>query len=106
LTRKVLMIVGLAALTELLACSGSATAANWLPAGGKTCDEICKNPVVSGTLSHPDARYNGNSYFVCRADVGGGKRAGYNLRPDWARACFVAFGGKETRGRSYDCLCE
>ena len=109
MTRKVLMIVVIAvgALTQLPAWSGSANAAaRWVAAGGKSCGEVCSTAVVSGKLSHPDARYNGNEYFVCRADVGGGRRAGYNLRPEWSKACWVAYGGKEKAGRPYDCLCD
>jgi hypothetical protein len=106
---KAVIVAGIfvGALTELLAYSGSVSAASWLPANGSPCDAVCKTPVVSGTLSHPDARYNGNRYFVCRANIDRqGMRAGYNLRPDWAASCWVAHGGKEKRGRPYDCLCD
>jgi hypothetical protein len=110
MTTPVLVTAGIAVgmLTGLLAYSGAADAASrWVAADGKSCDAVCATAVQSGTLSHPDARYNGNHYFVCRASVGGqGKRAGYNLRPDWASACWVAHGGQEKRGRPYDCLCD
>jgi hypothetical protein len=50
---------------------------------------------------------NGQQFYVCRGNAGGqGARAGYNLKPNWAGACYVGFGGREHPVRSYSCLCQ
>ncbi len=95
----VALCVGLAAWTA------PALAYRWLPSHGRSCARVCidaeMSPVVSGIYK------NGHPYSVCRAAAGGeGKRAGYNLEPDWANACWVGYGGREQRIGRYDCLCD
>jgi hypothetical protein len=95
----------LASVLLSAATAAPALADRWLPGDGRSCVRVCSEagavPVRSG------AYRNGNAFTVCRADVNGeGRRPGYNLQPDWSRACFVAYGGKELPVRRYDCMCE
>jgi hypothetical protein len=94
------------ALAITLLSSGYAVAASWQSANGRPCDKVCSSAVSSGTYKNPDARLNGQTFFVCRGNAGGeGSRAGYNLRPNWAAACWVGHGGSEVAVNSYSCLC-
>lgn len=93
----------LAALV-LASLSAPAQAYRWLPANGLACADVCSAarmpPIVSGVYR------NGKAFSVCRADAGGeGVRPGYNLSPDWANACYVAWGGREQPVPRYECLC-
>jgi hypothetical protein len=77
---------------------------NWVEGKGMSCDAACAAvgapPVISGIYT------NGESFFICAANHGGaGFRAGYNLRPSWADACIVGYGGQEVFSRPYFCLC-
>jgi hypothetical protein len=92
--------------------SDAAFAVFWAdaPRGGRPCDEVCptprSQPVVSGTYRSPDARLDGQRFFVCRANVNReGLRAGYNLKPNWSRHCWVGHGGQEKSIANYQCLC-
>ena len=62
-------------------------------------------PVVSG--SHESE--NGNTFYVCRSSAENndnkGGRAGYNVKPLWANACWVGLGGLEVAVTPYDCMC-
>jgi len=76
----------------------------------RPCDEVCpvprSRPVVSGTYVSTDARLNGQSFFVCRANANReGLRAGYNLKPNWSKHCWVGYGGRERFEQNYQCLC-
>jgi hypothetical protein len=95
--------VFVASLALLYASPGYA--ASWVSGSGRSCDNVCGSPVVSGTYVSADARMNGQKFFVCRANVGDGSRAGYNLRPNWSRTCTVGHGGAEKSLGSYSCLC-
>ncbi len=82
----------------------SAHAVTWVPANGASCPTACSqkgySPVISGVYK------NGNAFSVCRSDTKDeGKRAGYNVGPSWNSACWVGWGGKETKSTPYDCLC-
>jgi hypothetical protein len=92
--------------TKMTSAAGNKT--EWYKAGSNrpSCLELCqakgKKPVAGGI--HP----SGNWYHVCAAEPGGemtGWRIGYNLAPDWSRACYVGQGGKEIGDQRYDCLC-
>ena len=82
----------------------------WLPGNRMSCDDVCrsagKQPVSSGDYRSADARLHGQDFYVCAADAGDGPRAGYNLKPNWARGCWVGYGGKEKAELPYDCLCK
>lgn len=93
------------ATSIVLLCATPSHAARWVSGSGRSCDNVCGSPVVSGTYSSPDARMNGQRFFVCRANVGDGSRAGYNLRPNWSTTCTVGHGGAEKSIGSYSCLC-
>ena len=76
---------------------------NWV-AGNRSCATVCESanstPMQSGIYK------NGNPFYICRANPQGeGKRAGYNLQPDWSTNCTVGWGGKELPVSSYECLC-
>jgi len=78
----------------------------WYPAtGNASCSTVCinaqRNVVASGVYT------NNKPFYVCRADAHSeGKRAGYNLDPNWRDACVVGWGGKEESIRPYECACE
>ncbi len=38
-------------------------------------------------------------------DAGDGNRPGYNLKPNWANACWIAHDGQEKPVSDYSCLC-
>jgi hypothetical protein len=75
----------------------------WVSGKGQRCDTACeregKNAVTSGKYK------NGEPFFVCRANPGGGLRAGYNLSPVSDSACTVGHGQQEKAISSYSCLC-
>ena len=99
--------VVLTALAASLLSTGSAFAVDWKSANGKSCESVCSSPVTSGSFASSDARMNGQQFYVCRGNAGGqGARAGYNLKPNWAGACYVGFGGREHPVTSYSCLCQ
>jgi hypothetical protein len=77
----------------------------WQTAEGRPCEDVCTTAVWSGTYSSPDARLNGQKFYVCRVDAGDGVRVGYNLKPNWSRHCWVGHGGQEKSLRRYECLC-
>ena len=82
----------------------------WLPGDRRPCNDACasagKHSVDSGKYRSPDARLHGQDFYVCAADAGDGNRAGYNLKPNWARGCWVGYAGKEKAVGHYDCLCK
>jgi hypothetical protein len=97
--------VALVVALSLSAFPLPAQAYRWLPARGHSCAAVCvragMSPVVSGIYK------NGNPFSICRADVAGeGRRPGYNLQPNWATACWVAYGGREQPVPRYECLCD
>jgi len=78
----------------------------WLPANGQWCGKVChdqgREPLMTGPHTAGPGR---QEYFlVCAADMNGW-RPGYNLRPNWDRACYVGFGGKEVAAPNYTCGC-
>lgn len=83
----------------------AAEAEQWVDGAGRSCDDACRSvgDTAYSTSTHP----NGHPYFVCRTTPhGDGRRAGYNLRPNWANACIVGYDGKEYFSTSfYQCLC-
>ncbi len=90
--------------------SDAAFAYFWTDGNGRPCDEVCpaprSRPVVSGTYRSTDARLHGQEFFVCRANASReGLRAGYNLKPNWSRHCWVGRGGQERAEPRYQCLC-
>jgi hypothetical protein len=89
--------------------SGSALTVEWRDADGVPCDVVCGASyfaVSSGRSVHPDARLHGRTFYVCRANAGEqGLRPGYNLRPNWAAACWVGHDGKEKWYSDFACLC-
>ena len=98
-------IVAVAALFGLASIGLTPAEAGWVRGNGKSCASVCA-AVSSGTYRHPDARLNGQRFFVCRADAGDGLRAGYNLKPNWSSDCWVGHGGQEKAIGKYDCLCQ
>lgn len=79
--------------------------AQWVNGNGGSCRAACaaagSNAISSGMYK------NGQPFYICAADIAGeGARPGYNLEPSWSNACFVGFGGKETKVPSYSCLCD
>lgn len=88
----------------------------WVPGRSSSCDDTCRSPgagtrmnaVASGPRWIPKTPSpTGPPYFVCRGNGGAaaGLRPGYNLRPNWASACTVGFGGREV-SFPHDCLCQ
>ncbi|MBI3149145.1 MAG: hypothetical protein HYZ17_11605 [Betaproteobacteria bacterium] len=89
-------------LSGLAAAAGPAQ--EWLPAANQSCDTVCQ-AAGRGALE-TGMRRNEHPYYVCRADAHGeGKRAGNNVRPNWAQGCWVAWGGQEMPVTPYECLC-
>jgi hypothetical protein len=91
-------------------CSDAAFAYFWADGNRRPCDEVCPAPrsraVVSGTYRSTDARLNGQQFFACRANAAReGLRAGYNLKPNWSKHCWVGYGGQERPEPNYQCLC-
>ena len=85
-----------------------ASALEWRQAQGKSCEEACggaHRTVTSGQYRNSDSALNGNWFFICMGDVGDGNRPGYNLKPNWANACWVAQDGQEKPVSNYSCLC-
>ncbi|PRQ05298.1 hypothetical protein ENSA5_02880 [Enhygromyxa salina] len=77
---------------------------HWVPATQPSCDNTCQavslSPVASGKY------VNGFDFYVCSGNAyGEGYRAGFNLRPAWANACIVGWGGKSIFVSPYRCLC-
>ncbi len=96
-------IVTLAAGVVISAVS-NAHAVEWVmatvPSCANTCTSAGRTPVSSGVY------VNGEKFYVCSANAyGEGFRTGYNLRPNWANACIVGWGGREEGISSYYCLC-
>ncbi len=106
MSKKMLLLSVSLVVVLMLGVAGVAQAlSQWVNANGGSCDAVCARqslrPVVSGTHG------NGQPYYVCSGNANGeGFRPGYNLRPNWASACYVAVGGREVAVRSYRCLCE
>jgi hypothetical protein len=78
--------------------------AQWVNAGNQSCDFVCRR------VGRPTARsglyVNGFPFFICAGNAGNqGFRAGYNLKPNWADACIVGWGGREISVRPFKCLC-
>lgn len=88
----------------MLGTAVPAQAYRWLPSDGRSCVSVCtaadSAPIFSGLYQ------NGEPFSICRANAGReGTRPGYNLQPNWANACWVAYGGREHAIRRYECLC-
>ncbi len=89
----------------MIASSSLSQAAFWAPANGAgSCENVCRNnnstAIASGTYK------NGQKFYVCSANARNeGVRAGYNLKPNWANACVVGWGGKEIFVKNYSCGC-
>jgi hypothetical protein len=88
----------------LLLFATPAVGQSWVEGGGRSCDDACRaggqSAVTSGSYR------NGQPYFVCATNYANeGPRPGYNLRPYWAKACIVGWGGSEVSGSPYMCLC-
>lgn len=93
--------------SNLLQNDPSALASGWVVGNGRSCDNACASDapgsfaVITGFY-----RFNDQPFFLCASDASGeGWRAGYNLRPKWSHACVVGYGGKESFGTPYKCLC-
>jgi hypothetical protein len=87
-----------------LFCAAGDAHAQWINAGNQSCDFVCSR------AGRPAARsgiyMNGFPFFICAGNAAGqGFRAGYNLKPNWANACIVGWGGREVPVRPYRCLC-
>lgn len=82
-----------------------AAAVDWAHGSGQSCDVACrkigKNAVASSVHKNTP-----NAFFICAGDHPNGQRPGYNLKPNWAKACWVGYGGKEVALPNYSCLCE
>lgn len=85
--------------------SSSAFAMTWVDGGGKSCFDACQ---AKGKLAIASGTYqNGQHMFICAANANGeGERAGYNLKPNWANACWVGHGGQEKAVKPYKCMCK
>ena len=93
----------LACVTTIVILAGDAQA-QWIPSAGESCDNVCGRLGRRATSS--GGYVNGHPFFVCSGNAGGqGPRAGYNLRPAWATACFVGWGGLELPVTPFHCLC-
>lgn len=76
----------------------------WVQATVPSCDNTCSAAGLSAVISGYGG--NGEAFFVCAADAhGGGRRGGYNFRPNWADKCYVGWGGAEEGITPYHCLC-
>ncbi|MDK9695049.1 MAG: hypothetical protein OEL76_01505 [Siculibacillus sp.] len=105
--------LALAALTALplLALPAAASPGDgvqWFAGDGRFCGDVCRarnmSPVVSG-IHVPGGRQTNDQFTVCATDMNG-YRPGYNLKPNWAKACWVGYGGKEVAAPNYLCACE
>ncbi len=96
-------------LTAAMTCAWSASALEWRQAEGKSCEDTCggaQRTVTSGQYRNSDPALNGNWFFICTGDAGDGNRPGYNLKPIWANACWVAQDGQKKPVSNYSCLCQ
>lgn len=90
----------------IMAAASARAETRWIEGRGQSCWNACTaqnmSPVGSGTYR------NGNVFYVCSAIAaqGEGARPGFNLEPNWAKACWVGWGGKELAMPTYSCLCE
>jgi len=79
----------------------------WIEANGRPCEQVCRaarlQPVSSGVHA-PGGREMRDRFYICAADMNGW-RPGYNLQPQWSRACWVGFGGREVAAPNYACAC-
>lgn len=97
--------LALSAFALLAAPLPPAQAVEWLDGGGRSCEAVCR---AAGREALRSGIYrNGQPFFVCSADMAGeGWRPGYNLQPNWSRACWVGWGGREVAEPRYLCACE
>jgi hypothetical protein len=101
-----IVMAGLAAgVAALSGVPGAHAGMQWVNATVPSCDNTCHaagmQPVISGYYG------NGEPFYVCAGNANGeGLRAGYNLRPSWANACTVGWGGHEIPVNPYVCLCQ
>jgi hypothetical protein len=100
------VVVGVATFVVPMLTANDASAIQWRDANGKSCEQVCATPLSTDKYRSPDARENGQSFYVCRAEGGNGWRPGFNLLPNWAKHCWIPIGGKELSKRPYQCACE
>jgi hypothetical protein len=98
--------IGLALTVASAVFCAEASAGQWVKTNNTECDIVCDKKgsavVNSGTMLP-----SGQPYMVCAAEVkGSGLRGGYQVRPKWSNACWVAYGGKEMAITPYQCLCQ
>lgn len=79
----------------------------WQAAEGRPCDQVCAGiglkPVQSGVHA-PGGKPTRDPFYICSANYNG-FRPGYNLQPNWSKACFIPYGGKEVAAKNYLCAC-
>lgn len=101
---KATAVKALVLAVGLFAATG-AQAATWVEGNGQSCLQACQTsgmtPIATGTYQ------NGQHMFICAANANNeGLRPGYNLKPHWANACVVGWGGKEIFVKPYKCMCK
>jgi hypothetical protein len=78
----------------------------WIDADDRPCSVVCESARMRGVAAGNYAVSN-TPLYVCAADAKlDGLRPGYNVMPDYADRCSVAWGGKELGMAPYKCLCQ
>jgi hypothetical protein len=98
--KTVAAAIGLAAVI-----STPAAAVNWAHGSGQSCDAACRK-IGRNAVSSSVHKNTRNAFYVCVGDHPDGQRPGYNLKPNWAKGCWVGLGGKEVSLPNYSCLCD
>jgi hypothetical protein len=98
--KTVAAAIGLAAVI-----STPAAAVNWAHGSGQSCDAACRK-IGRNAVSSSVHKNTRNAFYVCVGDHPDGQRPGYNLKPHWAKGCWVGLGGKEVSLPNYSCLCD
>ncbi len=82
-----------------------AAAVDWARGNGQSCDVACRK-IGRNAVASSVHKNSPNAFYVCAGDHRDGQRPGYNLKPNWAKGCWVGYGGKEVSLPNYSCLCD
>ena len=105
---KALLVAGALAAPMLSAASGLAADIQWKPGNGRSCDQVCSAARLTALYSGvhtPGNQVTQDKFYICATNMNG-YRPGYNLKPKWASACWVGYGGKEVAAKEYECACQ
>lgn len=104
---KALLVAATLAAPILPTAGFAADDVQWKAANGRSCDQVCSGAgltAISTGVHTPGNQVTQDKFYVCATNMNG-FRPGYNLKPKWANACYVGFGGKEVGAKNYECGC-